>query len=63
MDASANHVVIVGGPEAVDELLSMVLDDGKAIPLFDSVEEAETFLASTVSLARIGERGRLGPPS
>jgi hypothetical protein len=27
--------------------LSMVLDDGKAIPLFDSVEEAETFLAST----------------
>src|SRR5829696_2978140 len=47
MDASANHVVIVGGPEAVDELLSMVLDDGKAIPLFDSVEEAETFLAST----------------
>jgi hypothetical protein len=47
MDASANHVMIVGGPEAVDELLSMVLDDGKAIPLFDSVEEAETFLAST----------------
>jgi hypothetical protein len=47
MDASANHVVIVGGPEAVDELLSMVLDDGKAIPLFDSVEEAQTFLAST----------------
>jgi hypothetical protein len=43
MDASANHVVIVGGPEAVDELLSMVLDDGKAIPLFDSVEEAGTF--------------------
>jgi hypothetical protein len=30
-----------------DELLSIVLDDGKAIPLFDSVEEAETFLAST----------------
>ena len=47
MDASANHVVIVGGPEVEDELLSMVLDDGKAIPLFDSVEEAETFLAST----------------
>jgi hypothetical protein len=47
MDASANHVVIVGGPEATDGLLSIVLDDGKAIPLFDSVEEAETFLAST----------------
>jgi hypothetical protein len=47
MDASANHVVIVGGPEVEDELLSIVLDDGKAIPLFDSVEEAETFLAST----------------
>ena len=47
MDAFANHVVIVGGPEVEDELLSIVLDDGKAIPLFDSVEEAETFLAST----------------
>ena len=47
MDASANHVMIVGGPEVEDELLSIVLDDGKAIPLFDSVEEAETFLAST----------------
>ena len=47
MGASANHVVIVGGPEAEDELLSIVLDDGEAIPLFDSVEEAETFLAST----------------
>src|SRR3712207_6274798 len=47
MDASANHVVIVGGPEVEDELLSIVLDVGKAIPLFDSVEEAETFLAST----------------
>jgi hypothetical protein len=40
-------MVIVGGPEVEDELLSIVLDDGKAIPLFDSVEEAETFLAST----------------
>jgi hypothetical protein len=47
MDASANHVVIVGGPEATDGLLTIVLDNGKAIPLFDSVEEAETFLAST----------------
>lgn len=47
MDASANHVVIVGGPEVEDQLLSIVLDVGKAIPLFDSVEEAETFLAST----------------
>lgn len=47
MDASANHVVIVGGPEDEDELLLIVLDDGKAVPLFDSVEEAEEFLAST----------------
>jgi len=41
------HVVIVGGPETDDELLAIVLDDGEAIPLFDSVEEAEVFLAST----------------
>jgi hypothetical protein len=47
MEASAKHVVIVGGPETTDELLAIVLDDGEAIPLFDSVEEAETFLAST----------------
>ena len=48
MDASATHVVIVGGPEpGIDELLGIVLDDGEAIPLFDSVEEAEEFLAST----------------
>ena len=47
MDASASHVVIVGGPETTDELLAIVLDDGEAIPLFDSVEEAEEFLAST----------------
>jgi hypothetical protein len=46
MDASATHVVIVGGPEVEDELLAIVLDDGEAIPLFDSVEEAEVFLAS-----------------
>ena len=47
MDASASHVVIVGGPETTDELLAIVLDDGEAIPLFDSLEEAEDFLAST----------------
>ena len=47
MDASASHVVIVGGPETTDELLAIVLDDGEAIPLFDSLEEAEAFLAST----------------
>jgi hypothetical protein len=45
-------VVIVGGPETTDELLAIVLDDGEAIPLFDSVEEAETFLAS------IGDYGK-----
>jgi hypothetical protein len=46
------HVVIVGGPEVEDELLAIVLDDGEAIPLFDSVEEAEAFLASTKDLVR-----------
>ena len=47
MDPGSSHVVIVGGPEVKDELLAIVLDDGDAIPLFDSVEEAEVFLAST----------------
>ena len=45
-------MVIVGGPEAEDELLAIVLDESEeAVPLFDSVEEAEEFLAS------IGEFG------
>lgn len=47
MDALGAHVVIVGGPEPEDELLAIVLDDGEAIPLFDSVEEAEEFLDAT----------------
>jgi hypothetical protein len=47
MDVSANHVVITGGPEETEELLAIVLDDGDAIPLFQSVEETEAFLAST----------------
>ncbi|CAN5876354.1 hypothetical protein BH23ACT11_BH23ACT11_30730 [soil metagenome] len=47
MDASANHVVIVGGPEEENELLAIALDDGEAIPLFDSIEEAEEFLSAT----------------
>ena len=51
MDASAKHVVIVGGPEVRDELLAIVLDDGEAVPLFDSIEEAEEFLASTGDFA------------
>ena len=52
MDASAKHVVIVGGPEIRDELLAIVLDEGEeAVPLFDSVEEAEEFLASTGDFA------------
>jgi hypothetical protein len=52
VDAGAKHVVIVGGPEAEDELLAIVLDESEeAVPLFDSVEEAEGFLAS------IGEFG------
>ena len=45
-------MVIVGGPEAEDELLAIVLDGSEeAVPLFDSVEEAEEFLDS------IGEFG------
>lgn len=44
MDPRAKHVVIVGGPEVEDELLAIVLDDGEAIPLFGSLEEAQEFL-------------------
>jgi hypothetical protein len=52
VDPNATHVVIVGGPEVEDELLAIVLDGSdEAIPLFDSVEEAEEFLDS------IGEYG------
>ncbi len=52
MDALANHVILVGGPEAEDELLAIVLGGSEeAIPLFDSVEEAVEFLDS------IGEYG------
>lgn len=47
MDAFVNHVAILGGPEAEPELLAIALDDGQAIPLFDSTEEAEEFLEST----------------
>jgi len=46
VDASIKHVVIVGGPEETEELLAMVFDDGEAIPLFESLAEAEDFLAS-----------------
>ena len=51
MDAFQNHTVIIGGPEEADELLAIVLDDGEAIPLFDSTEEAEEFLSSTGDFA------------
>lgn len=44
---TANHVILVGGPEEEEELLAISLDDGEAIPLFDSVEEAKEFLSST----------------
>ncbi len=47
MNEFSNHVVVVGGPEEVEELLAISLDDGEAIPLFDSVEEAEEFLVAT----------------
>lgn len=52
MEAFANHVVIVGGPEEAVELLAISLDDGEAIPLFDSVEEAEEFLSATGDFGR-----------
>lgn len=44
-------MVIVGGPEEQDELLAIVLDDGEAIPLFDSLDEAREFLDSTGDFA------------
>lgn len=46
MDIHSNHVVIIGGPEDEEELLAIVLDDGQAIPLFGSTDEAGEFLAS-----------------
>lgn len=51
MDAASSHVVILGGPEAEPELLAMVLDDGQAVPLFDSSEEAGEFLDSLTGLS------------
>lgn len=50
MTAPAGQVVICGGPENEEELLAIVMDDGEAIPLFDSVEEAREFLDSTGDL-------------
>lgn len=50
MTAPAGQVVICGGPENEEELLAIVTDDGEAIPLFDSVEEAREFLESTTDL-------------
>lgn len=50
MTAPAGQVVICGGPENEDELLAIIMDDGEAIPLFDSVEEAREFLDSTTDL-------------
>lgn len=52
MDHSISHVVILGGPETEPELLAIVLDDGEAIPLFDSTGEAEEFLKSTGDFGR-----------
>lgn len=52
MDAFAAHVVVVGGPEEERELLAITLDDGDAIPLFGSIEEAREFLDSTGDFAK-----------
>lgn len=46
----AGQVVIVGGPEEEDELLAISVDEGAAIPLFDSPEEAQHFLDATGDL-------------
>jgi hypothetical protein len=59
MNTFANHVVIVGGPEATDELLAMVLDDGEAIPLFESVRRRRRSWPLPGTSARIGGHGRL----
>jgi len=50
LTSPAGQVVIVGGPEQEDELLAIVVDDGEAIPLFDSPEEAQDFLDATTDL-------------
>lgn len=52
MDPQAAHVVIVGGPEDEEELLAIALEDGDAIPLFESLEEAREFLLSTGDFGR-----------
>lgn len=61
MDVSAEHVVIVGGPETEDELLAIVLDDGQAIPLFSSLEEAEEFLDSTGEFGKDWQAQQVSP--
>lgn len=48
----AGQVVIVGGPEEEDELLSIAVDEGAAVPLFDSTEEAQDFLHATGDLGK-----------
>ncbi|CAN5670071.1 hypothetical protein BH20ACT11_BH20ACT11_00960 [soil metagenome] len=46
----AGQVVIVGGTEEEEELLAISVDEGAAIPLFDSPEEAQDFLNATGDL-------------
>ena len=62
MGAFADHVVITGGPEETEELLAIVLDDGEAIPLFESVEEAETLLASIGDFGKDWRAKQVSPP-
>lgn len=50
--AFSSHVVILGGPEPEPELLAIVFEDGEAIPLFDSTEEADEFLEATGDFGR-----------
>ncbi len=52
MSESISHVAILGGPEPEPELLAIVLDDGEAVPLFDSIGEAEEFLDATGDFGR-----------
>lgn len=43
---NTKHVVIVGAPDGYVESLVIVVGEERAVPLFDSVEEAREFLES-----------------
>lgn len=47
---NTGHVVIVGAPDGYVESLVIVLGDERAVPLFDSIDEAKEFLGSLTGL-------------